>query len=58
MTRPLRHAPLSPERLRDKSDGYRVATEALKIAADLGCSGDLYSALTDLVMREAERAEQ
>lgn len=49
-------APL--KRLVDVSDGYRVAVEALRLAADLGCSGDLYAALWDLVTREAEAAEK
>lgn len=41
-------------RLRDLSPTYRVATEALVIAADLGCSGDLYDALWALCQREAD----
>lgn len=38
--------------VRDRCPEYRVATEALAIAADLGCSGDLYDALQDLAERE------
>lgn len=45
------------QRIRDLSEGYRVATDALVIAADLGCSGDLYDALYELVEREAAKAE-
>jgi len=41
------------DRMRHLSDGYRVAAEALTIAADLGCSGDIYDALTALMLREA-----
>lgn len=44
-------------RLRDMSDGYRVAAEALNVAADLGCSGDLYDALWAIVEREGNRAQ-
>ena len=43
------------QRLRELDDGYRVATDALIIAADLGCSGDIYDALWGLCQREAER---
>lgn len=45
------------ERLRDLSPTYRVASEALTIAADLGCDGAIYDALYALVEREARAAE-
>lgn len=44
-------------RLRHISDGYRVATDALLIVADLGCSGDIYDAIWALVEREAAAAQ-
>lgn len=44
-------------RLSDLCDGYRVAAEALVLAADLGCSGDLYDALWSLCQREAATYE-
>lgn len=52
----------SPERqpsarLRDASPTYRVAVEALNIAADLGCDGAIYDALWGLCEREAKAAE-
>ena len=40
-----------------RDSGYRAASEALVIAADLGCSGDIYDALWDLCQREAQRVE-
>lgn len=46
------------QRLADLSDGYRVASEAFRTAADLGCSGDIYEALFSLVQREAEKVEE
>lgn len=51
--------PLSTDkkRLADLSDGYRVASEAFRTAADLGCSGDVYDALFALVRREANKVE-
>jgi hypothetical protein len=45
------------QRLRDLCAEYRVASDALSIAADLGCSGDLYDALFDLCRREAAAYE-
>jgi hypothetical protein len=45
------------EKLRAISDGFRVAADAYRLASDLGCSGDLYTALWDLVEREAASAE-
>lgn len=44
-------------RLRDLSEGYRVASDALRIAADLGCSGDIYEALWALCEREADAVQ-
>jgi len=41
-------------RIADECPAYRVATEALAIAMDLGCSGDLYDALWALCQREAD----
>lgn len=46
------------KRLRDVSEGYRVATDALVIAADCGCSGDLYDALWALCERERDNAQR
>lgn len=43
-------------KLKDISEGYRVATEAYALAAELGCSGDLADALWSLVTREAKTA--
>ena len=47
----------SAARLSAISNGYRVAAEAYRLVADLGCSGDLFDALWDLVEREAATAE-
>lgn len=44
-------------RLRDLSDGYRVASDALMIVADLGCSGDIYDAIWALCEKEAAAAQ-
>lgn len=44
-------------RLSEVSPAYRVAVEALNLAADLGCSGDLYDALWALCEREAKAYE-
>jgi len=41
-------------RLRQLSDGYRVATDALLAAAELGCSRDIYDALWRICEREAD----
>lgn len=46
------------DKLRSISDGFRVAADAYKLAADLGCSGDLFDALWDLVETEAKAAEK
>lgn len=45
------------KRLRELSEGYRVATDALGIVADLGCSGDIYDAIWALCQREADAAQ-
>jgi hypothetical protein len=45
------------QRLADLSDGYRVAAEAYRLAADLGCGGDLYDALFHLLQSEAKKVE-
>lgn len=45
------------ERIRDRNDGYRVATDAYNLAMDLGCSGDLHDALWALCEREAKHGE-
>lgn len=45
------------EKLRQISDGFRVAAEVYELASELGCSGDLYSALWEMVEREAKAAE-
>ncbi len=50
-------AKLSPAVLSD-DDGYRVAAEAFRIAASLGCSDSLYEALFEMVKREAARVER
>lgn len=52
-----RRETVASERLRAACDGYRVAVEAREIAADLGCSGDIYDALTALADREATKHE-
>lgn len=46
-----------PDKLREISDGYRVACEALTIAADYDCADDLYEALVVLAIAEADKAE-
>lgn len=38
-------------------DGYRVAAEAFRLAASLGCQESLYEALFEIVKREAARVE-
>lgn len=52
-----RRETVASERLKALSEGYRVAVEARSIAADLGCSGDIYDALTALCDREAAQFE-
>ncbi len=55
MTKPLfRRLPTvnDTHRLADLSEGYRVASEALTVAADAGCSDAVYEALWALCQRE------
>lgn len=47
---------ISPAKLSD-DHGYRVASEALQLAAGEGCSETLYAALFEVVKREAKRVE-
>jgi hypothetical protein len=47
---------ITPAKLAD-DHGYRVAAEAFRIAASLGCSESLYEALFEIVKREAKRLE-
>lgn len=47
---------ITPAKLADDS-GYRVAAEAFRIAASLGCSDSLFEALFEIVKREARRVE-
>jgi hypothetical protein len=44
-------------RLRDLSEGYRVASEAFSLACDLGCSGDIADGLWSICEREAKAYE-
>lgn len=48
---------INPPKLAD-DDGYRVASEALRLAADHGGPDSLYAALFEVVKREAARVEQ
>lgn len=57
LIRPIATGRESAAKLSAVSDGYRVAVAAYRLAADLGCSGDLFDALWDLVEREAAAAE-
>lgn len=52
--KPEKH--ITPAKLAD-DHGYRVAAEAFRIAASLGCSESLYEALFEIVKREAKRLE-
>ncbi|MCP4305653.1 MAG: hypothetical protein GY788_12385 [bacterium] len=45
------------QRVRDSDAGYRAATDALILAADLGCSGDIYEGLWSICERELQRYE-
>ena len=59
MTRSARVYRICPDsqpsqRLRDLSPTYRVASEILVGAADLGCSGDLYDFIWSICQREAD----
>ena len=45
------------ERLKAECPEYRAAAEALRIAADLGCSGDIYDALYALLQQTGEQYE-
>jgi hypothetical protein len=45
------------ERLKAECPEYRTAAEALRVAADLGCSGDIYDALYDLMRQTGEQYE-
>jgi hypothetical protein len=47
---------IAPAKLAD-DHGYRVASEALRLAADHGCPEGLYAALFEIVKREAKRVE-
>ncbi|MCP4306590.1 MAG: hypothetical protein GY788_17315 [bacterium] len=43
------------ERIYRQDRAYRTATDARKIAAEYGCPGDMYEALTALMERERVR---
>lgn len=47
---------ITPAKLAD-DHGYRVASEALRLAADHGGPDGLYEALFQIVQREAKRVE-
>lgn len=46
-----------PDKLAERSDGFRVAAEAYELACGLNCSDELNRELFALVQREAVAAE-
>ena len=45
---------LPSQRLRDECPTYKVASEILVGAADLGCSGDIFDFIWSICQREAD----